>query len=458
MLKSNLAHSTEAESLQSSTLGNGALATTPHSLASCTQKQEFIQPEKAVADDYHSSPSPEPQGDMSAPRKSYNKPLLQKLIHGDCLDVLKTIQDCSVDLLVTDIPYGISFKNQSWDKEVPGVSIFKECYRVMKPGAFFFTTFTPRMDRICAAVFNLQEAGFQTDFSFLGWCYAVGAPKPINISKAIDKKLGIKAQIIGHNKVIDFNCSGAGFRNNIHEKHRYRIIPITAPSSPGAKKFEGTYGGCQLKPALEPILVAMKPRSEKTYVEQALKNGKGITRIDNCRIPYGKGEKTPMRDFTKQKPSAGAQMPKSIGREWVGHDNGRFPSNLLVCDNMLGEKSKFFDLDRWFEEGLKKLPKEAQETFPAMYIPKPSPKEKNAGIGGQGEDHNIHLTTKPVKLMNWLITLGSDQGDLICDPFMGSGTTLVSAAMLDRAFIGIERKKEYFEIAQQRVKHALFRK
>ena len=62
-----------------------------------------------------------------------------------------------------------------------------------------------------------------------------------------------------------------------------------------------------------------------------------------------------------------------------------------------------------------------------------------------------HPTTKPLKLMSYLITLGSREGDIVLDPFMGSGTTGIACKLLNREFIGCEINKEYFEIARKRI-------
>jgi site-specific DNA-methyltransferase (adenine-specific) len=64
---------------------------------------------------------------------------------------------------------------------------------------------------------------------------------------------------------------------------------------------------------------------------------------------------------------------------------------------------------------------------------------------------NIHPTVKPLKLMSYLVTIGSRPGDTILDPFMGSGTTGVASKILHRNFIGFEIEGKYFEIAQQRI-------
>ena len=68
---------------------------------------------------------------------------------------------------------------------------------------------------------------------------------------------------------------------------------------------------------------------------------------------------------------------------------------------------------------------------------------------------NIHPTVKPLKLMNYIITIGSRPGDTILDPFMGSGTTGVASKILHRDFIGFEIEGKYFEIAKQRIENKI---
>lgn len=65
-------------------------------------------------------------------------------------------------------------------------------------------------------------------------------------------------------------------------------------------------------------------------------------------------------------------------------------------------------------------------------------------------DHGLHPTQKPVRLMEALIELTTQEGQIVLDPFCGSGSTLIAAKSLSRQFVGIERDKSYFEIAQKR--------
>ena len=146
-------------------------------------------------------------------------------------------------------------------------------------------------------------------------------------------------------------------------------IPIYESDNP----YRGAYGGFQPKPAVEVIIVCMKPTTEKTYASQALINRHGVTYMDDCRIPQA----------------------ESIGLE--NNSQGRFPANILVGDDIMGDYSKYFNLDRWaVENGIA----EDENTFPLLICPKASKREKEILPA-----HNSHPTVKPVKLMSYLITL-----------------------------------------------------
>lgn len=245
---------------------------------------------------------------------------------------------------------------------------------------------------------------------------------------------------------------------------------ITAPATNEAKQFAGSFAGFQPKPSLEIILTVMKPLECKTYVDQALKNGHGISWLGNCRIPYENES-----DIWNDHEASGLSKVKFFGNDDTvikksAVTEGRFPANLLVSDSCLdrgiitkssfslgnpeksnstdiykytdhkagfhpgdsGDFSRYFSLDAWFDKKISELPEEQQKTFPFLITPKPSKSEKNKYI------ENKHPTVKPLKLMSYLITLGSREGDVILDPFAGSGTTLEACKLLNRVFIGID--------------------
>jgi DNA modification methylase len=109
------------------------------------------------------------------------------LHHGDCLDVLKTFADCSVDAVVTDPPYGLSFMGKRWDYDVPSEDIWRECLRVLKPGGHLLAFAGTRTQHRMAV--RIEDAGFEIR-DMIAWVYGSGFPKSLDISKAIDKAGG----------------------------------------------------------------------------------------------------------------------------------------------------------------------------------------------------------------------------------------------------------------------------
>ena len=108
---------------------------------------------------------------------------------GDSKEILKSLPDNSIDLICTDPPYGYSFMGKDWDKVVIPSSHWKECLRVLKPGAFAFIMSAPRQDVLSRVIVNLQDAGFETGFSSIEWIYFTGFPKSMNIKKKLLKDL-----------------------------------------------------------------------------------------------------------------------------------------------------------------------------------------------------------------------------------------------------------------------------
>lgn len=425
------------------------------------------------------------------------------IIQGDCLDKLKEMDNESIDLVCTDPPYGYSFMGKDWDKAVPSVEIWKECLRVLKPGSFCMVMSAPRSDVQNAMISRLMQAGFRLDFAPIYWTYASGFPKAGNIGKLVDKRLGVKRELVERSRP-DGKKTGHATTGFVSGATDSALKRDDTAISLDAKKLQGSYAGFQPKPAVEVIIVAMKPLSEKTFVDQALKNGKGITWLDDCRVPTTADDRT---EYGIDGDEGSPTVNDYGDRQRVAyqqHQQGRFPANLLVSDDVLndglerktgnlnkrsenkdkgwgfteqpinhtgdsGSYSRYFDLDKW------------ASTLPFLIVPKASKSEKNKGLehmpdkltaglpmrsvdgkrGGVGGDGSItdrkvtmkngHPTVKPLKLMSYLITLGSRSGDTVLDPFCGSGTTILAAKQLGRVGIGIEREPEYAEIAQARL-------
>jgi site-specific DNA-methyltransferase (adenine-specific) len=107
---------------------------------------------------------------------------------GDCLEKLKNVPDNSIDQIATDPPYGIEFMGKDWDKAVPGVEVWRECHRVLKPGAFAFVMCIPRQDCLARMIINLEAAGFKIDFTSMYWTFANGFPKPVTLARRLTRR------------------------------------------------------------------------------------------------------------------------------------------------------------------------------------------------------------------------------------------------------------------------------
>ena len=390
-----------------------------------------------------------------------------KLIKGDNIESLKTLEDNSIDSIVTDPPYGLKFMGKKWDYDVPTIEFWKEVYRVLKPGGHILSFGGTRTYH--RMVVNIEDAGFEIRDQ-IQWIYGSGFPKSLNIGKAVDKIQGNEREIIGQ-RIADDITGG-----NLLTSKPDKKIDITKGTSP----YEGL--GTALKPANEPICVARKPISEKTIAENVMKWGTGVINIDGCRIG-----------------SEGGTMKVDI--EKVGELNeGRFPANIIFDEeagNMLNEQSGIVNQGHWpkgstkgFGEfgggessyegvGYKDKTKSGASRF--FYCAKVSKSERNMGLDGfedklqagaefrpnhmekalNGEDgnpygrytptKNIHPTVKPINLMTYLCRLVTPKGGVVLDPFMGSGSTGISARLEGFDFIGMEMDEEYFKISESRI-------
>ncbi len=390
---------------------------------------------------------------------------MKKIILADCLDALKDMKSNSVDSIVTDPPYGLSFMGKKWDYDVPSVEIWSECLRVLKHGGHLLSFAGSRTYHRMAV--NIEDAGFEIRDQIM-WVYGSGFPKSHNISKAIDKAAGAEREIIGEGK-----WASVGRKHSYGDGNIYGTSvedrSITAPATPEAKQWYGW--GTALKPAHEPIVVARKPLIG-TVVENVLEHGTGGLNIDGCRIEYDK-ESYERNQKASEKESK--QHEKAVWKD-SGHKErrdvfspkGRFPANFIhdgsdeVVSLFPDSKSNtrpptgkgILDPNKGWNNNsmIDKTQRGFKDEGSAarfFYCAKASKAERSAGL----ENNNIHPTVKPVALMKYLCRLFTPPNGIVLDPFMGSGTTGVAALAQDFSFIGVERDSEYFEIAQKRLSH-----
>ena len=254
-----------------------------------------------------------------------------KLVHGDSLDVLKEMEANTVDTIITDPPYGLSFMGKKWDYDVPSVELWTECLRVLKPGGTMLCFAGSRTQHRMAV--NVEDAGFDIKDTIM-WLFGSGFPKATDISKQLDK--GVERKVIG------VRTDGAGNKNSNNvmydEEHKFvaeKVHNITEPATPEAKLWNG-WKSHGLKPAYEPILVAVKP-NEGTYAANALKHGVSGLNIDGGRVEVvdtknGFRPNKANQQYTPTDSFGGGKITQQ-------HAQGRFPANIILDeDNVEGEE------------------------------------------------------------------------------------------------------------------------
>jgi site-specific DNA-methyltransferase (adenine-specific) len=266
--------------------------------------------------------------------------------HGDCLDVLAKLGDCSVDAVCTDPPYGLEFMGKDWDRpwavgmSAPGYTDAErmarpsfgdsrnancracggrqrgarrctcetpqwdrhpredmlayqqwcqqwaeQCLRVLKPGGHLLAFGGTRTSHrlVCA----IEDAGFEIRDSIV-WLYGSGFPKSLNVSKAIDRAAGAEREVVGESSSYA-RALKPGPSTFVGEFKRIgpEALPITAPATDDARTWQGW--GTALKPGHEPIVVARKPLAG-TVAANVLAYGTGALNIDAGRISFASDE------------------------------------------------------------------------------------------------------------------------------------------------------------------------
>lgn len=429
---------------------------------------------------------------------------------GNNLDILPTLEDNSVDSIVTDPPYELGFMGKKWDST--GIAynpdLWRECLRVLKPGGHLLSFGGSRTwHRIAVAI---EDAGFEVRDS-IAWLYGSGFPKSLDISKAIEGKITTGSS----NKKGFKNLNGEQIERgnwgiaSQAEKHGFRPenYDLTAgetrlgkldPTTREAQQWEGW--GTALKPAFEPVIVARKPLIG-TVAENVLTYGTGGLNIDGSRIGTREKDESGWAK-TGSKASDNVALGKQYDREPISEVGlGRWPANVILDEHTaelldeqsgqirisngiqkvsgdfrfnVGESSKghkFINLgetkggaSRFFyvskaskrdrNEGLEELPSQVSGSFDGN-----TDLDNARKIGADPSKpnqprQNFHPTVKPTDLMRYLIKLVTPPNGIVLDPFTGSGSTGKAAILEGFRFIGIEMTEDYIPIIKGRLKHA----
>lgn len=334
------------------------------------------------------------------------------VVYGDCRDVMRSLEAESVDAIVSDPPYGLSFMGKEWDHGVPGVEFWTEALRVAKPGAHLVAFGGTRTyHRLAVAI---EDAGWEVR-DCLSWLYGSGFPK----SKNLD----------------------------------------------GERKGWGT----ALKPAWEPIILARKPLTG-TVAANVTQYGTGAINVDGCRI----GKDVVATRHTRSNGENRGHWAGNTSTGEVSLHAGRWPANVCLDEDaaaLLGEPSRFFYRAkvsrREREAGLDGMPKASRDEQSAWIreckvcgdrftdgsTGKPKCGHDDIGWAAPSKAANNHPTVKPIALMRWLCRLVTPSGGLILDPFNGSGSTGCAAVLEGFRYLGAELEPEYVEIARRRIAH-----
>ncbi|WP_443095049.1 DNA-methyltransferase [Rothia koreensis] len=357
--------------------------------------------------------------------------MTHQIINADCLDALRDLPDNSVHAVVTDPPYGLSntdpkhvaetitrwangdreymptgkgFMGAAWDAFVPPVAVWDECLRVLKPGGHMLVFAGSRTQDLMGL--SIRLAGFDIRDTIM-WVYGSGLPHGQNVARLIDRSAGVKqaSSYVPHHKNKVYGQGHGGTR----------VAPEAPLVTDAAKQWAGW--STALKPANEPIIVARKPF-----------RGTGALNIDACRVGTEGG-------------CAGASPGPSNGIYGEGLNGawaqpvaglGRYPANVILDEHAAAE------LDQ----------QAGGDHAKYFYCAKASQKERPYVNGV------AHSTVKPLKLMEYLVTLVTPPEGTILDPFAGSGTTIEAAINKEFNAIGIEREADYLPLIQARIDRA----
>lgn len=355
---------------------------------------------------------------------------------GDCRDVMASLSADSVDAIVCDPPYGLSFMGKGWDHGVPGVEFWVEALRVLKPGGHLIAFGGTRTyHRLAVAI---EDAGFEVR-DCLMWLYGSGFPKS----------------------------------HNLHgDWHGW---------------------GTALKPAYEPAILARKPL-RGTVADNVAQWGTGGLNIDGCRVAtdenlnggsYGNTSRENDQYFNGKKPGGAGQFVQPSGR-WpanvildeeaaaaLDEQSGVTKSSGNIRQNRSSNSVAFANLKPVNTTGYS----DTGGASRFFYTAKASRSEREAGLhwkkwerraGLAGADKegaldplserwrtapaaNVHPTVKPIALMRYMIRLVVPRGAVVLDPFMGSGSTGCAAMVEGMQFVGIDITPEYVDIARRRL-------
>lgn len=340
------------------------------------------------------------------------------ILNLDCRHGLAMLPDNSVDAIVCDPPYGLRFMGKKWDYDVPGVDIWVECLRVLKPGGHLLAFAGTRTQHRMAV--RIEDAGFEIR-DMIAWVYGSGFPKHQSALKPALEPITMARKPAPRATLLNIDACRVG------EENTRRTNGATAIwSSNGGMNAEqggsdsGRYPANLIHDGSDEVL-ALFPDSAGSggSVPNVKKSGYGDGAVGTGSVEYLGGERTKV-DCGTGSAARFFYCAKAGKRD---RDEG-----LEAFDSIMAT----------FAAGFTGLSKNGDG----------SPRNMNA------DSKNPHPTVKPTELMRYLCRLVTPPGGLIVDPFAGSGSTGKAAILEGFQFIGFELDPQYTAIANARLEAA----
>ncbi len=365
---------------------------------------------------------------------------------GDASEVLQHLPPSSTHAVVTDPPYGMGFMERDWDSFGDDTSddddlTYREwcaswgdlARRIVKPGGHVLAFGGSRTHHHLMA--GLEDAGLELRDT-ITYHYGDGFPKPLDVAKEIDSLAGEEGELGGpktprHRSKIE----NGGSQHHEGYERAWMNDPDAVeknareyhPATDDAQRWDGWM--TELKPATEFIVVARVPLAEDTIAANVRDHGVGAFNVDACRIERSDdGGHYPGPDTVTD--DATTYSSRREGGDGA-HPDGRYPSNVAFDSAAAADLARRTDTS-------------AERYF---YTSRATTAEKTR----DGAITNDHPTVKPVDLMEWLVQLVTREGQLVVDPFAGSGTTGVACRNTGCEFALVEQDPVYADVARARV-------
>lgn len=318
-----------------------------------------------------------------------------RVICSDCLGAMSWMPDASIDSIVTDPPYGLSFMGKAWDHGVPGVPFWAEALRIAKPGAYLVAFGGTRTyHRLACAI---EDAGWEVR-DCLSWLYGSGFPKNARLAL----KPAWEPAILARKPM-------AGTLDQNEARYRTGGINVDACRIGDEVRFNPPAVTCWTDQGFQARATEGKTVAGR-WPANVLLDEEAAAALDAQTGTLHSGT---MRANARKTEGLG----RALGAGWKPEDSDR-----LVTIGDSGGASRFF------------------------YCAKASKSERGAG--------NTHPTVKPIALMRWIVRLVTPPGGIVLDPFAGSGTTGLAARAEGMSAILVEREPAYARIIAGRLEAA----